>query len=731
MPISITDFKTWAAQNQGTTVAVDTGTQTLVNASTQISLFDRIFRRGAVKNVRGAAMADFTRALSVRYGASIAQQAISAAGLSSTSKLTGQKITTIVASAKQIRARLLSQSSGANLNVGTQSITPAQIAGFGPDGQKAVKHFRNLRTVAVDMLGETPLSATDYQDFRARVADVKARLAAFPTYIHNLPANSLPGGIDLDFILEARALLQALNDKDTQSGALLTNRPLSPTNVQDFKTVWRESVLKALVALRGTTTDQNTIRAINDAINHINANPQSFDQRIPLTSKTVKALTPVVADCIKEQLKLRNARGVKFSDSVIAEKIVAGYRQTLNTRQWPIIDKTFAVAVGGRPDELRSTITPAAQLGRAPGAANGVIHYPAGVNGYMCHSADTDHAVNLAVSSLTVQGPVGTELAFCGVRHGVHSAWELPTAASRANANVHRAEEAVIAAFMAKYDLPTHPQALPAPDANGTINVTLDMVSVSLLTPDTTRHFWAKGSSKDERSMLIDQTQAWNSVAQLGVTFQYQGQQIRIMPQIHTFNFGVNSGAVNHSSIMPNVFGGWDLSDSMNTAAMAAFRQDVTAFINNPNQPAAKRTAAQTLLAQCDQVLNVKGERKDSHDAYKVAARIAVLANLIGAVPCWNCKSGKDRTGEMDVECKFLSTLIARGEDIPAPGAPLTKDQQALFRAIALEGGNFEVQKANTGFEGYKTKGVDSIPERLGGKKFHKFHAGGSKYVGV
>ena len=731
MPITITDFKNWAAQNQGTAVAVDTGTQTLVNASTKIGVFDRIFRRGAVKAVRGAAIADFTRALSVRYGTSIARDALAAAGLSSTSKLTGQKIMAAVASAKQIRSRLLSQSSGVNLKVGTQSITQAQITGLGVDGRKAVKHFLNLRTVVVDMLGETPLSAADYQDFRARAADVVARLAAFPNYISGLPANSLPGGMGAAFIQEVNALQQALQNKDAQTGALLANSPLSPNNVQHFKDVWRDAVLNALAALGTTTTDQNTITAINAAISKINANPQAFNQRIPLTKKAVKELTPVVADCIKEQLKLLHLKGVKFSDSLISKKISAGYRQALNTRPWPIIDKTIAVAVGGRPDELRSTIIPAAQLGRAPGAQNGVISYPAGVNGYMCHSADTDHAVNLAVSSLTVQGPAGTELAFRGVRHAVHSAWEIPTAPGRATANIHRAEEAVIAAFMAKYNLPGNPQPLPPPDASGTINVPLNMVSVSLLTPDTMRHTFSKGSAEDERSMLIDQTQAWNSVAQHGVMFQYQGHQIRITPQIHTFNFGVNSGAVNHSSIMPNVFGGWDLSDSMNTAAMAAFRQDVTAFINNPNQPAAKRTAAQTLLAQCDQVLNVKGERKDSHDAYKMAARIAVLANLIGDVPCWNCKSGKDRTGEMDVECKFLSTLIARGEDIPAPGAPLTKDQQSLFRAIALEGGNFEVQKANTGFEGFKTGGVDSIPERLGGKQFREFHAGGSKYVGV
>ena len=731
MPFSITDFKTWAAQNRGT-VVVDARTQTLASASTQISLFDRIFRRGAVKDMRNAVMADFTRALSVRYGASIASDALAAAKLSPTSRLTAKKITAAVASAKQIRSQLLSQSAGANLNVGALSITSAQISALGGNNPKVVKHFRNLRTAAIDILGETPLSQADWRDFCVRAAAITARLNALSTYIGRLPANSLPGGMKLAFLSELRGLAQALHNKDLEARALIADRPLSRNHVQEFKAVWRDAVVNALTALSATTTDANTRAAITAAIGNIRANPQTFEQRVPLTSKTVKELTPVVADCIKEQLSAMGARGVKFSDSAISAKLIAGYRQALNTRPWPTIDKTITVAVGNRPDELRSTIVPAAQLGRAPGAPRGVIAYPPGVNGYMCHCADTDHAVNLAVSSLTVQGPTSTpELAFCGIRHGVHSAWEIPTAAGRAAANVHRAQEAVIAAFMAKYDIPAHPQARPAPGANGTIDVDLDMVSVSLLTPDKARHTFQKGSSSDERAMLIDQTMAWNAVEQIGVTFQYHGQQIRIQPHIHTFNFGVNSGAVNHSRLAPNVAGGWDLSDSMNAASMQQFRLAVQAFANDPTQPTTKKTAAQTLLAQCDQVLNAKGERRDSHDAYKVAARIAVLANLIGNVPCWNCKSGKDRTGEMDVECKFLSTLIARGEPIPDPGAPLTRDQQGLFRAIALEGGNFEVQKANTGFEGYKTKGVDSIPERLGGKKYRTFHAGGSKYVGV
>ena len=73
--------------------------------------------------------------------------------------------------------------------------------------------------------------------------------------------------------------------------------------------------------------------------------------------------------------------------------------------------------------------------------------------------------------------------------------------------------------------------------------------------------------------------------------------------------------------------------------------------------------------------------------------------------------------------------LIARGEKIPDPGAKLTAEQKGLFRAIALQGGNFEIQKMNVGIAGFKTGNVDSITERLGGKKYRNFHRGGSDHV--
>jgi len=258
------------------------------------------------------------------------------------------------------------------------------------------------------------------------------------------------------------------------------------------------------------------------------------------------------------------------------------------------------------------------------------------------------------------------------------------------------------------------------------------MTSVSLLTPDPVRHKTSRNSASDERSMLRDQSDAWSAVELTGVEFECQGRRIRIQPQIVKFNFGVNEGAVNYPWPISNLTGGWRVSGAMNDAAFPVFADQVRAFIANP-PPGKERevAAATTLLNQCQRIFETKGERKDNSDAYKLVSRIAVLSYLIGNVPCWNCKSGKDRTGEMDVECKFLATLIARGEQIPEPGARLTKEQKELFRSIALEGGNFEVQKMNTGLAGFKTGGVSSIPERLSGKKYRELHKGGADFVNV
>ena len=129
MSISIKDFKTWAGQNQRTAVAVNNGA--LDAASNQIGFFDRIFRRGAVNNVRSAVMKDFTRALGARYGVTIAQQAISMAGLSAKSELTGRIISEVVGNAKSLRKDMLKPVGEKDIRLGGATVARTQFGNLG------------------------------------------------------------------------------------------------------------------------------------------------------------------------------------------------------------------------------------------------------------------------------------------------------------------------------------------------------------------------------------------------------------------------------------------------------------------------------------------------------------------------------------------------------------------------------------------------------------------------
>ena len=730
MALSINEFSAWARQSPDTAVAT-TG-RGLVAESTQLSLFARIFKPSAAEKVRGAVLKDFTRALSSRYGATIAQKAVFVAGLSSSSALKGSTISKVMGIANLLRAEMLRPIYDQNLRLGNASITRAQIGGLGLEARKQLDEFVKLRAVAAELLGEIPLSQADCEDYHSRVNDLNAALCDLARNIHEgIPAE--------DFKAEIDALVKALGNKCGQAIALAANAPLGAAGQSEYRDFWREVAIKTMVVMQGAAADGNepAAVAIGRAIDQLRNDEQvkqRFDRSFQISKDVAKkSIAPFIVNLVKAQLNQGNVRGFRLRSGDVVRALEAGYRQTLNGRPWPVISKAMSASIGGRPVELTSTIRPAENLGRTEQDQRGPIAsgYPDGVHGYNCYSADVNHAVNLAVSSLTVSEPGGAQkLAFCGVRHSVHHAWEISNAAERSEANLQRVKEAVIAAFMAKYDIPADHDALPQADAQGMVTVDLNMTSVALLTPDKTRHKLMRGSAKDERAMLRGQTAAWEAVQQSGVTFQYKGQTIKIQPKILKFNFGVNEGAVNiYSWLAPELAGGWDRSDKMNATAFETLEREARSFISGNKGDINTRNAALTLLNQCKAALGAKRERSDSHDAYKVAARIAVLTQLIGNVPCWNCKSGKDRTSEMDVECKFLAALIARGEPIPPPGAKLTAEQKGLFRTIALNGGNFEVQKLNAGIAGFKTGGVSSIAERLGGQKFRRFHSGGSGLV--
>ena len=740
MAITISDYKNWAVQHQQAAVAVNRQ-QTGLETAAKVGIFAKFFGVGGAYRSRKAAMADFTRALSARYGVSIANEAMAMSGLSGASALKGRQILSIIETAKNLRAQLLRPGAAPqDLRLGN-TLVPGEVAGdYLFDKHNAVTKFLKQRAVAVQLLGEMPLDPAEYAGFHARVRELEDRLIALRDAA--IPTTAVPAA---DFQAALEGLFDAVHEKDVKIRELLAGKPLDEANILAYKGIWRQATLGCLNTLntaavgQGDTATAAVFERMAALLRDDNGAGGDFIARLRLDkhieSELIKPFLVELFARAKRELAAENVavRGARFDTGRLSKQLKASYYQTLNERPWNTIDKTVTAAIGGEPIELKSTIRPASQLGLSAQSPRGPIaaNYPANVNGYMCHSATTDHAVNLAVSSLSV-GAKGENkaFAFAGVRHSAHCAWEMRDANARAAANANRAKETVIAAFMAKRAAPVDPLQLPPPGQDGTITVSLKLTSVSLLTPDRARGVLGKNSSSNERRMLAEQNAAWDYVVQHGVEFDYNGQHIRIEPQILKFNFGVNAGAVSWLGVVKPLSGGWDISDTMNAPAFEGLRGQVEEFIQQ--HPGTKEAeAARTLLEQCRRIFAAGGEHKDNHDAYKLASRIAVLSHLIGNMPCWNCKSGKDRTGQMDVESKFLATLIARGEPIPEPGAPLTPAQQGLFRAIALEGGNFEVQKQNTGIAGFKTGGVSSIVERLGGKRYREFHSGGSDFVKV
>ena len=736
--LTISDYKSWALNDQRTAVALNDGGDALVSESNRMNGVVRAFCRGAVKKMRGDVLEDFTRALSARYGESIAREAVSMAGLSGDRSLRGWKIIRAISAAKSIRAQVLQSAARQSLTLGNTEVSAASVGVLIGDKGNCIAKFLKQRAVVVQLLGEMPLTQDEYHDFQDRAGKLIARLTALRDNA-NVP-DSIPLA---DFQAAVSDLIRSINDRKEQLRELISRDPLGVENLISYRDVWCDAAVNAMVDLSSEAMNngrQDAAVAIIHAFTNLCNEPrvrQAFDDSIPRFSHGAAKnfVAPFIVHLLEGYLATERVTNFRISKSDMIRRINAGFQKNLNERPWVEIQKDINASIGNRPVSLRSTISPAENIGRMSEGGRGPIlaRYPVPVHGYMCDSSTADHAVNLSISSISVGDLGGAQsVAFKGVRHGVHSAWGIRNGQQRAAANVRRAEEAVIAAFFAKYDGQGNNPNLPGPGNGGTITVDLNMTSVSLLTPGTARNWYAEGSDKDERRMLMEQSAAWDAVEQNGVEFQFRGQTIRVRPHIVKFNFGVNEGAVNVlGRALPNIAGGWDLSEQMNRTAIEALRGEVEAFINSEDNDARTRTVVNTLFEQCRRALDDKAERRDAHDAFKVAARIAVLSNLMGKVPCWNCKSGKDRTGQMDVECKFLATLIARGEAIPEPGARLTDAQKSLFRSIALEGGNFEVQKMNTAIAGFKTGGVKSVTERLGGSEYRQFHRGGSDHVNV
>lgn len=407
--------------------------------------------------------------------------------------------------------------------------------------------------------------------------------------------------------------------------------------------------------------------------------------KFPLTPE------PVLAGGERHATRREIAQGAAYPGRLVADLIKAGMGRReaqeafhrmaihqLNHREWPVLTRALNFDAG----EFTSVQTPAAHLAPLRGG-----YAASGVNGICSSERDrNDHAVNLMQTRLVDSG--GKEL-FAGVRSATIGA-DIKDAAGRKHASHVRAGETIKAALDLRPDLIAAAKAGKVP--------VLRMTSTSLMSPSRI--------ATKEAAYLKTQVEAWHEINQASEqngfiwVSGFGDSPVRVKVEVLPFSVGVNSFAFLGPSSLQGLVGGWDTSDRINEASLGTLMGWTRDFLrSNPQSEHFDRVI--TLRREIREIVDKKLHHQDGGDPYKLASRLQELAYRIGAVPAFNCKSGKDRTGQCDVEVKSAIMLERMKQgDAPKPNAVLTPNQQHVLRTTQLTSGTLEITRSNTGAMG-------------------------------
>ena len=436
------------------------------------------------------------------------------------------------------------------------------------------------------------------------------------------------------------------------------------------------------------------------------------------TSDTKLGIKTALASHIDGFLKAQDIKGYSFKD--LDAHIAEGFRRGVEAQPWIAIkrDIQLQTPAGGGLRSIRYTnsLTPARDL--SPEFAQSYQ----GIQGVSSLSnAEPRHVVNLWKTEFK---PEVGQYSFSGIRHGVHDAFKIKDPQERLAAADRRVNEFIQASVQSA-------PGLLKKNSDGTYN--FDIVSVAVLTPS---------SINGEDKMLVHQLSAYRRANEAGQTQPLdisirrdngETEIVKVRPNIIGFNTGVNSWALSRVPWKAaNSVATWRLSERANEPAMRAFigsdRADqpiggivgqaierLSAQQVSPETSPADRVrlinklaTINQLVSQIREIRNASALSSTSHrqigdEPYKLPVRLLALANEIGASPAFNCKSGKDRTGQLDVEVKdFYSYLNAWDGEVRDINHKRRDAEVDNFRKIFEQSGTREIQKFNTSIPGSK-----------------------------
>ncbi|MEK0434042.1 MAG: hypothetical protein RL369_91 [Pseudomonadota bacterium] len=284
---------------------------------------------------------------------------------------------------------------------------------------------------------------------------------------------------------------------------------------------------------------------------------------------------------------------------------------------------------------------------------------------------------------------------------------------------------------------------------------TLLFNSISLVTPDHLRHFIASMSgsavSFDEKSMLEIQVQAYKDLQQEIADGGLVVNGKPVHAKILVFNWGVNELSLlkpGNDPVIGSLINGHDVSNDLcnqdslielvglpDEAPDSTMQNETEKFLVSTSRRLSElesltqttetakeinrlREALQVVPQLRDQIRQIWADgsyRFAGNEPYKMPARLALLSFYLGGGTLFNCKSGKDRTGQLSVEVKLLVTRIRANQGrVPQPDQAFTTIEKIQYGAITfLDKTRTELQRYATGYAGSKLGAARQLLKNL------------------
>ena len=405
----------------------------------------------------------------------------------------------------------------------------------------------------------------------------------------------------------------------------------------------------------------------------------------------------------------------------IAKGIGRAFTEVLNETEWPNIkDRELQAPKIVDWNERHSNTALTATVNLTPAAKfTPVYRALLGANQGVCSRDNQSvRAVNAFRSEMRIkcQNDPQRNIDFVAVTHGSHGPPDIENEQDRLV--IARSRVSDIVNITANAD----PGKLRWNDKEQVYDI--DIVSINLETASVIDkgfermmpHFQALKEANDNAEpyeVMIDKDIA----AQHG--YQDLPSPIRVKPRFIPFNVGVNLIHRFEQTTKGKITQG-SASKQHRAAIEETNRQSKDILIGNEEKPAlagqlptADKKYAELRSSMQTQVKALYGQGSlwdpgdnSGQDAYAYSARIALLAHLSGAAVNFNCKSGKDRTGQINNAIHHEMIRIATSDDpkqMPSYNTAFNDIDKKSYNYIHEHAGRLEVCDANTGLRGMKS----------------------------